>query len=56
MNLYEKDEPLDGVACDVKTCYYHNKGDRCVADRIRIANENSDRCTDTFCGTFKKKD
>lgn len=55
MNLFEKGEPLDGVACDVKTCSYHNSGDRCVANRIRIANENSNISSDTFCGTFKKK-
>ena len=52
---YESGHPIDGVSCAVKTCSYNHSGNRCTANRIQVANDHSDRATDTFCGTFSKR-
>ncbi len=44
------------IGCNVTTCNYNDKGCYCVADHIKVANENAEKKAETFCSTFSLKD
>lgn len=46
-------EKLDGVTCDVSNCYYHEHGNICTAEHIKVGPTNAASSDDTVCATFK---
>ena len=46
---------IKGVACDVRSCTYHDEDNYCTASRITVGPTYATSCTDTVCATFKPK-
>ncbi len=43
------------IACDVKSCVYHDGESACSADAIRIGPGYAASRTDTVCATYKPR-
>lgn len=46
------EDKLPGVGCEVVTCKYHSKDNRCYATAIKVESHNAVKKGETFCGTF----
>lgn len=44
------------IDCNVCNCAFNDKGSYCIADHIKVANENAEKKAETFCSTFSLKD
>lgn len=44
------------IHCEVSDCIYHDcDNDHCTAKQIQVGPQNACCCSETICGTFKKK-
>ena len=46
---------LKGVACDVRSCSYHDGDSFCTASRIAVGPSFASTSGETVCATFKPK-
>lgn len=53
MDIKKTQEHLSGVKCTVNTCYYHENGNHCNAEKIEVNPINAKTVEETDCGTFK---
>ena len=54
--LPDSDKHIEGIACNVNSCVYHNTSQQCTAKAVHIGPVHAERVTDTICGTFRNKD
>ncbi|MBP5289687.1 MAG: DUF1540 domain-containing protein [Clostridia bacterium] len=54
--LSDQEKHIDGIACNVNRCVYHNDSHQCTAKAVHIGPVNAQKVTDTICGTFRNKD
>jgi hypothetical protein len=47
--------PIGRVKCVVNSCYYHQSGDQCMAEKIEVNPPNASSSQDTDCNTFTPK-
>lgn len=46
------DSKITGVDCDVTSCKYNTRENKCSASRIEVANERASTKGETYCSTF----
>ncbi len=54
--LPDAEKHIDGIACNVNSCVYHNQSHQCTAKAVHIGPVHAEKVTDTVCGTFRNKD
>ena len=57
-NIFSRDgepEHIQGIACNVKNCAYHDGETYCTAGKINVGPSFASSCTDTVCATFKNQ-
>lgn len=45
-------DTISNVKCSAKKCVYHGVNDICNAGNIKVANEEANSKTETFCSTY----
>jgi hypothetical protein len=53
MKAKKMNGPNTGIKCQVTSCYYHNPGDQCTAEKIEVKGAGSSQEAD--CVTFSPK-
>jgi len=53
MEARKTNNPLQGVKCQVNTCYFYAQGDKCTASMIEVTPKNAASSSETDCSTFR---
>lgn len=55
MTDFKNKDVLYGVGCDVVSCKFNGRDNRCFADCINVESPNAHNKKETFCGTFSPR-
>ena len=49
-------EHIEGIKCNVESCYYHKQETYCTAKEIAVGPRAAETSGETLCATFKPKE